>query len=78
MERIVVRFDVDPAAAEVVNRALGQVLDHVVVQLSQEPVPMHTKRALEAQREHLESSRRGLQLAIANPIAIDDEGRVIE
>lgn len=78
MERIIVRIDLSPEDAAAAHRALGMVLDHVVTQLGQEPVPQHTKRALTEQREQLETGRRTFKTAMENPVAVDDEGRVIE
>jgi hypothetical protein len=77
MERIVCRVDLDPDGAAAVERALGLVHDHVVVSLGQDP-PTHTKRALEAQREHLDVARREVRRSIAEPIALDDQGDPVE
>lgn len=77
MQRIVVRVDLDPAAADAVQRALGVVIDDLVVKLGQDP-PVHTRRALEAQREHLDGARRAVQLGISNPVEIDHRGTPVE
>lgn len=79
MSPIVVRLDLSPDAAEVAHRALGVYLDQAVLApLAQEPVPVHTKRRLEAQRDHIVGARKSLKRALDAPIEVDDEGRAVE
>lgn len=70
MQTIVIRIDLDPASAEASKIAIGLVLDTVYRDLADTPA-QHTKRALEEQRERLESAIRALDLALANPVEVD-------
>jgi len=70
MQTIVIRIDLDPETAEATKRAVGLVLDAVYRDLADTP-PVHTKRALETQREQLESVVRALDVALANPVEVE-------
>lgn len=70
MDTIVIRLDLDPESAEAAKIALGLVLDAVYRDLADSP-PVHTKAALETQRERLESVVRAVDVGLANPVVVD-------
>ncbi len=70
MQTIVIRIDLDPETAEATKIAVGLVLDSVYRSLADTP-PVHTKRALETQRDRLESVLRALDVSLANPVEVD-------
>lgn len=70
MQTIVIRIDLDPETAEATKIAVGLVLDSVYRNLADTP-PVHTKAALETQRDRLEGVVRALDLALANPVEVD-------
>jgi hypothetical protein len=66
MEALVIRLDLDPDAARLLELVLERFDASVEAQLAGTP-PQHTKAALESQAEHVASIRRELARAVDSP-----------
>jgi hypothetical protein len=70
MEAVVIRLEVSPEAARLLDRVITEHHTQVTARLSG-IVPQHTKRALEGQVANAEEAIAELRRAIENPVEVE-------
>lgn len=70
MEAVVVRLEMSPEAAALLEAVAVQYRDSIAQKLTG-IVPVHTKAALETQLGHAEEAVQALGVGVANPIEVE-------
>lgn len=73
LEVIVVRLDLNPNAAKIVDHLFAERLRIIAAEIAQHP-PVHTRAVLDQHVAELEAVRADLKRAAANPIAVPVPG----
>ncbi len=66
---IVVRLDLPPATAKILDHLMAERLRIIAAEIAQHP-PLHTRRVLDEHVEQITATRTELKRAIANPLSV--------